>query len=53
MSVVTVTSYDEKQVFYAVDYITYDDYGNLVIKFKEEGHVTYIPRTHVYQVDVR
>lgn len=53
MSTVTVTTYDAKEVFYFADKVYYDDYGNLVVRFKEEGHVTYIPVPRVLQVDVR
>lgn len=53
MSVVTVTTVDEvKKVFYAVESVFFDD-RQLVIKFTEGGHITYIPHHRVYQVDVR
>lgn len=53
MSVVTVTTVDEvKKVFFDVASVFFDD-RQLVIKFTEGGHVTYIPHQRVLQVDVR
>lgn len=53
MSVVTVTTVDEvKKVFFAVASVLFDDH-QLVIKFIEGGHITYIPHQRVLQVDVR
>ena len=53
MSVVTVTTVGGvRRVFYAVASVFFDD-RQLVIKFTEGGHVTYIPHQRILQVDVR